>query len=219
MPSKQSLTVFDLDHTLLLGNSSYHFGKFLFKKGSLPFSSMLQAVFYYAFHQCNFLSLHQLHERIFQSIFYSKDVHNLSLLAQNFVEDSFAQLVNPKVFDKLKEAQNRQDLTSIMSSSPDFLVRAFAHKMGVTNYQASNYFPCEEQKLSSFHVLTGKGKALAAKTLAQEHAIPKENIIAYSDSHLDIDLLEFAEKAIAVNPSRKLHKICIERNWETLFSL
>ena len=40
------------------------------------------------------------------------------------------------------------------------------------------------------------------------------HIIAYSDHHSDLPLLEWADSGIAVNPTRQLHKIAVQKNLE-----
>jgi len=99
----------------------------------------------------------------------------------------------------------------IISSSPDFLVRLVASHLLVAEFLATTYEIGSDGTFTKVGcVIDGaaKLKALAGVTLSK--------VIAYSDSILDLPLLEAVGKAIAVCPDKKLRKVAMSCGWEIM---
>lgn len=180
---------------------------------------MLKVVAKYCAHKLGFLELRFLHDQIFQHLFRYTSEKYIQKNVKLFLEESFENLWNPQVLKCLREAQENGDFTVILSSSVDFLVQAIAEKLQVDRWEATQY---DTDPLKGFtrikKILCGEEKALYLLQLMQDLEIDKHSTIAYSDSHLDIPFLTVAGNPIAVNPDRKLKKICHERNWDILIT-
>lgn len=104
----------------------------------------------------------------------------------------------------------------ILSSSPDFLVEAFANKMGVA-WEATVYGTDQQGRYSSIKkILEGLEKSKLVKRIIAERGISSQHTSAYTDSYHDLLLLEEVAEPVAVNPSLKLRRICNSRGWKIL---
>lgn len=204
-----SASVFDLDHTLLVANSSYLFGKYLYRSGYIPFFSMLYFAGCYAAHKAGLLSLHGLHRRICPQLYQCIPL-NIQEIAFQFATDSLHSNLYPPVILRLNEAKQQGHYTAILSSSPDFIVEPFAKLLGVDRWNATSYGNHQVE------ILDGEKKANILLSISTDLSIPVSNIYAYSDSFYDLPLLHAAGVPIGVNPDRQLRMICMKNNWEIL---
>ena len=213
--SARCLSVFDLDHTLVKVNTSYIFGNYLYRTKYFSFKDMIYLVLCYFRHKKLGMSLQEVHSRIFDRIFLGRSAVSMSNHLQSFLDVNLDHIINPTLLDRLRQAQKENHLVIILSSSPDFLVESIGSRLGVdisigTSYQtnAQKYFSEISQ------VINGQEKADFILQLSTDRDVPLENVVAYSDSVLDLPLLETVGTAVVVNPDKKLRTIAQYRNWE-----
>jgi HAD superfamily hydrolase (TIGR01490 family) len=204
-------SLFDLDQTLLTENSSYAFGTYLYKKKAISLPSMLYCVGCYGLHKVGQLSLHDVHKKIFKSLFLNRSQDYFTEL------DTIDKMICSPAIQRLQDAQRQGHFTAILSSSPSFLVKLLAEHFGVCECLATEYKLDKEGRFISIEkVLDGEGKAQFLQNLSKRKTIPLEKIAAYTDSFLDLPLLMQVGKAVGVNPDNKLHAICVKKGWEII---
>lgn len=210
----QGASFFDLDHTLLRGNSSYHFGAYLFKHGQISLRLLGQLLLFYGLYQLSLLSVVQMQQLIFRSLFKGKSALAMRAWAQAFVAGRIKELLCPFTLSRLMQAQKEGQFTAILSSSPDFLVEVIAHHLRVTAWEATRYHVDHLQQFDQIsHFFLGKEKAEWVVVCSQTLDFDKEQLCAYSDSIQDLPFLESVGMAVGVNPDRMLRKICKSRQW------
>ena len=62
----------------------------------------------------------------------------------------------------------------------------------------------------------GSGKCVLVKSLCEEHQLNPRDCFAFTDHHSDASLLDFVGHPVAVNPTRKLRSIAGARGWPVL---
>lgn len=213
-PIKQ-ISVFDLDHTLFSGNSSFSFGLYLFRKKHYSFAHLLAISVVYALVYAGVLSIAKLHEVGFKYLFRGKSEIELKEWVEEFLnEKSFETHLYKPAFEKLKAAQAEGQLTVILSTSPAFIVEAISKRLNVTHWRATQYALDNERRFCHIlHIMQGEDKARCIEELCQQHGLNKRAVTAYSDSYLDLPLLLIAGSPIGVNPDRKLRSICKKKHW------
>jgi len=217
MPTTPSAFFFDLDHTLLKVNSSFSFGKYLYRQGFFSTVDMCKLAGLYALHKVNLLSISSLHHKIFARLFLGRSSQEFIQHAEAFIEEFLPLIANPLVIQELEKARNLGGFVAILSSSPSFLVQIIAKKINVTNWEASHYSLDENEHFSHISsLLLGHDKAEFVRIFAKEFAISLENITAYTDSFSDLPFLESAGNKVAVNPDRKLRAISVQKNWKII---
>lgn len=210
-------SVFDLDRTLLSKNSSFEFCKYLYKNRIFSFFFVVQSFVYAIRHKYFGLTLEQLHRRVFDKFLRGMSLKTISEYVYSFVERELENLLYLPAFERLRLAQHEGQFTMILSNSPGFLVGAIASKLQVDDWRASEYKVDKDQKLCEIAlILHGEAKAFWVQAMSLCLGIQKQDITAYSDSHLDLPFLEAAGAAVVVNPDRILKKISEEKNWEEI---
>lgn len=205
------VVVFDLDSTLAYCNVSFAFGKFLVKKKEL---SLLRACFLgsvYALHKLGFCSLSKLHNTAFRLLFYKKNSKKTEQLVHEFLKGD--ALFRPCILAELRAAIVRQENVWILSSSPDFLVGSIAKLLGVAHFAGSCYLKDEQGNYSHIcSIMDGKTKEAVLDQFLQGQGWGC--VTVYSDSILDLPLLERAAVPVAVFPDKALRKVAKSKSWQ-----
>jgi HAD superfamily hydrolase (TIGR01490 family) len=211
------LAVFDLDGTLIRGNSSFSFCFYLVKKGVLPRSAMLSAFWNYFSFYCGRRTLLELHTKIFDAFLRGLKLAVLEEHVESFLQQFLMPSCYAPAIESLRAAQHLGYYTFILSNAPSFLVKAIAHHFCVDGWRATEYAIDEEKKLSHIaSIMQGENKAISASDLANQLGVELSDVIAHTDSHLDLPLLEIAGEAVGVNPDRILRKACKRFNWKMI---
>lgn len=196
---------------------SFAFGRFLYKKGRLDFLSMLHIVCSYFLQKIGLLSLYKLHRVAFKAIFFKKQKSEIEAQVQEFLASYKECLFRDELIENVKAAQARGELLWIQSSSPDCLVIPIATHFTISHVTASTY--CVDATGAYSHVGTivdGEMKKEKLLAYTSSHAIALKEVIAYSDSILDLPLLAAVGTPICVCPDKKLYKHAVKHSWSIL---
>lgn len=211
------ISVFDLDGTLIKGNSSFKFCFYLVKKGVMPRLALGVALWNYLWHKCGKRSLGTLHEKIFSKLLKGLTLDLLEQHIEPFICEVLSHSCYLPALERLRSAQHLGHFTLILSNAPSFLVKKIADYFQVDDWRCTEYDVDEHNRLSAIaFIMEGTDKAESIRDLAQKSNIQISNITAYSDSYLDLPLFQAVGEPIAVNPDKKLKKICKRCNWVTI---
>lgn len=208
------ISVFDLDRTLIDGNSSFQFCLYLYRKKIFSLYHVLTSCAYYVKHTFFGMTLQELHERTFQRLLQGTPLKEIEDHVDGFVEECLFTCLYVPAYYQLKLAQHLGHYTMILSNSPSFLVKKIAEKLSVNEWKGTEYEVDKEGKLCHIaNVLSGKAKAAHLQAVCKKLNVLKKDVTAYSDSHWDLPFLQRAGTAIVVNPDKKLKKESIKHNW------
>jgi HAD superfamily hydrolase (TIGR01490 family) len=213
--SASVLSVFDLDHTLIRKNISFAFGSHLWKAGQLRFHSALYCTGCYFRYKVLRPCMQTLHGKVLGSFLKRLPFVGLQDHVERFLDKRLEGLLYLPAMKRLREAQERGDHVMLLSGSPDFLVGPTARRLGVKEWEATRYSVDKNDRLTTIEAFM-EGGAKAKLALARAEALQVQKIHAFSDSAVDLPLLEVAGRAIGVRPERKLRIICQERGWEII---
>lgn len=208
---------FDLDHTLLNVNSSFCFGKYLYKQGALSLSQLIQLGPVYFLHKAGIFSAKTLHSLVFKRLFKGLPRSFFKQHLDLFLKDNFEGMLYAPAIERLKAAQLSGHYVAILSNSPDFLVEGFARKLQVNHFEGSIYSVDEAQRFSHIkQLIQGEDKAASIANTLKSREIKKENATIYSDSILDLEFLLSGGVQVGVNPDAKLRALCQKYSWEVI---
>lgn len=216
------LALFDLDGTLLPGDSDHAFGEFLVEQGWVDGD---------AFRVRNDLFLRQYQEGVLDIEAYvefctaawrDRDAAALETLQQRFVAEVVRPMLRPSALDLVRRHQEAGECVAIVTATNDFVTRPIATLFGVDTLIAT-----ELQRDARGNV-TGAiagvpafrdGKIervlrwLADSGLTLAHF---ERSTFYSDSLNDLPLLEQVSHPVATNPGPALQRLALARGWPIL---
>ncbi len=211
------ISLFDLDHTLLKGNSSYHFGYYLYQNRILPKRKALSLITCYGLYYCGLLSPHSLNEIACKRFLHGLSFDEFNAHLSNFIDKHLEKILYHPAVVELNQARQRGEYTVILSSSPSIIVEPIAKWLGADESKGTEYSINSKGQIHSIiSHLDGKQKAEYLLNLCSRMKIDIENTTAYSDCITDLPFLKTAGKAKGVNPDKQLKKICLVNNWEII---
>lgn len=210
-----NLAIFDLDNTLLAGDSDHAWGQFLVNNGLVDGNAYQQANdYFYQQYQQGGLNIDEFLSFALQPLTrHSKQ--QLDQWHQQFMRESIAPMRLPKAEALLQHHRNKGDYLLIITATNQFVTGPIAASLGVDHILAT---------IPEFidGVYTGKvtgtpcfkeGKVERLSRWLDETGFGLEGSYFYSDSHNDLPLLELVDNPVAVDPDLTLAEHAKQKNW------
>jgi HAD superfamily hydrolase (TIGR01490 family) len=210
-----ALAIFDLDHTLLAGDSDHAWGEFLIERGIVDGPAYRAANDrYYAQYQAGTLD-------IFDFLAFALaplarfDRGALDRLHAQFMEIRIRPMVAPGTPALLDKHRARGDTLVIITATNRFVTAPIARMLGVERLIATEP---EERDGRYTGRVTGtpcyrEGKVTGLNAWMREHGATLIDSWCYSDSHNDLPLLAEAANPVAVDPDSRLRHEAQARGW------
>jgi len=212
------LALFDLDNTLLAGDSDFEWGRFLISQGVLDEELHLarNAQFYEDYKQGT-LDIHAFLEFQLKPL----SMHPRTQL-DAWHAQYMEQVVRPMMTDKARALVEKHrangDLLAVVTATNSFVTRPIALEYGVENLIATDPEELDGQYtgrvagLPSFK--DGKVTRLLQWLEARGQSLKDfETSWFYSDSLNDLPLLKLVDRPVAVNPDPTLRAYAEEQGW------
>lgn len=212
-----NLILFDLDDTLIAGDSEKAWIDFLRKRGLIRDSYYLEQIDAYTTeYRKGKLDVHSYVYLLLEPI-KGRSVQEIGKYIKPFSEqilERFSDTVTKNLLQK-----HSKDLCLVVSGTLSFLVKEISSLLGINTCFGTD--PEIRNGIYTGEILGhpnfGKEKVRRVKSWIQENQIDSNLYkIAYSDSIHDLPLLEFADLPTAVNPDKKLKEISSNREWKTI---
>lgn len=215
--SPSRLIIFDLDHTLISAASSYLYMKSLYERKLVSLKTVLKAIFIKWKFFFSSMSLEELHYQVFDKMLKGFSLESLEEHVEEFLKQLLPKAIYEPAFKELKEAQERGDHIVLISSAPDFLVRAFATYFQIQHWDSTVYAVDKKRCLCNIaKLMVGRTKKQSMLEIRRRLGLSKSETVVYSDSHDDLPLFLQAGHPVAVNPDRRLAKIAKQLNWRVI---
>lgn len=212
------LALFDLDNTLLEGDSDHLWGQFLVEAGIVDRDEYEQAnEIFYQQYQAGELDIHEFCRFAFRPLV-DNAVSELKAWRTQYFEQMIRPIMLETGMDKIAEHQDQGDEIIIITATNSFLTRPIAQAFGVSHLiatvpeQVDGVFTGEIDGTPCFQ----GGKVIRLNEWLEAHEVDLDESWFYSDSHNDLPLLNEVTTAIAVDPDEELLAIANQRDWEVL---
>lgn len=210
-----ALAIFDLDNTLIAGDSDHSWGEFLVEQGIVDALTYKQANDkFYQDYLDGTLDIFEYLEFALAPLAQLPSPQ-LEQLREQFLEQKIMPLMLPKAEQLIEEHRTAGDTLLIITATNRFVTERIAETLGISNLIAT------EPELIN-QTFTGKvsgtpsfkeGKVTRLKEWLEEHPHDLTGSYFYSDSHNDIPLMQLVENPIAIDPDEKLREYCEQHEW------
>lgn len=216
-----NLAIFDLDNTLLNGDSDYNWSLFLIKKGILDQSIYEQQnEEFFKDYQTGSLDIDAYAEFQFKPL-RENERFFLNDLRDEYVATIIRPMITEKAKDLVNEHRSQGDQLLIITATNSFITKPIAALFGIEELigtdleEINNQFTGKIKGVASFQEgkVTRLNQWLDEKhlTLAQF-----DKTFFYSDSKNDLPLLRIVSHPVAVNPDATLNAEAKKNNWPIL---
>jgi HAD superfamily hydrolase (TIGR01490 family) len=218
--STTRLALFDLDNTLLAGDSDHAWGEFLIKRGMVDAQThRARNDSFYEDYKAGQLDIHAYVAFTLEPILGLSQTERDELRSQ-FLATAIQPLMLPKAESLLQDHRQRGDRCVIITATNRFITEPIAAMLGVADLLATDLVmqgerlngaidgePCyQEGKISKLEKWLNRDEA-------RREGLRLDNSIFYSDSINDLPLLAAAGQAVAVDPDDRLRDEARKRGW------
>ena len=217
-----NLAIFDLDNTLLDGDSDYNWGLFLVQGGLVDQKSHEASnKKFYADYNAGKLDIYEFTE--FQFRFFKNNPRKLlDKLVARYIEEVAESMITKKARNLVSEHRNSGDKLLIITATNSYITKPIGNLLGIDNLigtdleEVDGEFTGKVRGIPSFK----EGKVdrlnlwLKQKKLTFEGF---ERIFFYSDSRNDLPLLRIVSDPVVANPDTELKKEATKNKWPIIY--
>ena len=201
-----TLALFDLDNTLLNGDSDHAFGQFLCTQGVVDSAAFEQTNDqFYQDYQAGTLDIAAYIQFALQPIV-TMSADERSALHAQFMETIIEPMILQKGLALLEEHQQQGHTVVIITATNRFVTSPIAKRLGVKHLIATEP-EVIEGRYTGRHAgqpCFQEGKITCLNAWLEQHNNTLDGSYFYSDSANDIPLLEHVENPVAVDPCPRL---------------
>ena len=216
--TSMALAIFDLDNTLLAGDSDYLWGQYLSEKGYVDAESYQRAnQDFYDQYLAGAMDIDafldfQLAPLALQSF------DELVKWREDYLASKIDPIILPAAISLIEQHKQQGDTLLIITATNDFITAPIAEKLGISNLIATKAEFSEGR-------YTGKvidtpsyqqGKVTRLKKWLNERQQSLAGSYFYSDSHNDLPLLNLVDHPVAVDPDPQLQQFAEQANWQII---
>jgi HAD superfamily hydrolase (TIGR01490 family) len=216
-----NLALFDLDNTLITGDSDYEWGQFLVDRGVLDrVSYEAQNAAYFEQYKAGTLDIHEYLGFALRPLA-EHAPEDLTRWHEDFMRTRIAPMIGEPARALVRKHVARGDLCAIVTATNSFVTAPIARAFGITHLIATEpesrdgRFTGRVAGTPCFR--EGKIARVDAWLAARGHPLSAFDESAfYSDSHNDLPLLERVSRPVAVDPDPQLAAEATRRSWPVI---
>jgi HAD superfamily hydrolase (TIGR01490 family) len=216
-----NLVLFDLDNTLLAGDSDYEWGQFLIAKGAVDgahYEAKNRA--FYEDYKAGRLDIYAFLAFALRPLA-THPRAQLEAWRTEYVETRIRPMITPAARELVARHLDEADLVAVITATNSFVTAPIAREFGIPHLiatdpeEANGHFTGEVAGTPCFR----EGKVTRLEHFLEAHGTRFDclsNSVFYSDSHNDLPLLQKVRHPVAVDPDPTLDSYARAHGWPVI---
>ena len=216
--SKPALVIFDLDNTILNGDSDYAMINYLVHTQALDESAGKQNQIFIEDYQRGELDF-DAYTTFALSAYIGMTRSEINEYMLRFVAKVIEPMINTLALKIIHDHGDRGDTILLASATNELIVQPIAKRLDIQNVIGTQVKFINDKCTGEYipPSALGEGKLqLVQQWMKKNNFDDFSDTTFYSDSINDLPLLEAVDFPKAVNPDAMLEKISLERGWEII---
>ena len=211
-----NLTIFDLDNTLLSGDSDRAWGQYIVEKKIVSDKFLVESENFYNSYYDGNLDIHSFLDFCLKPLM-ENEWSNLIELLEGFIENKIKPMILNKAVEAVELSKSKGPVV-IATATNSFVTRPIADLFGIKNLIATefiikdNKFTGEVDGVPCFR----EGKVQKVEKWVKENGYNLLDATFYSDSFNDLPLLQKVKTAIVVDGDDKLIEKAKHTEWQCI---
>lgn len=216
-----TLAIFDLDNTLLRGDSDYEWGRFLVQQGvvdSAEYERENQR--FYDDYKAGRLDIYGFLKFALRPLA-DNSMEQLAVWHEQYMAKHVQQMITPAARELVDKHRARGDTLLIITATNRFVTAPIANEFGIDNLLATDpevingQYTGEVAGIPCFQ----EGKVTRLHEWLSESGETLDGSWFYTDSHNDLPLLREVDHPVAVNPDKQLEAEAGKHGWPIIHTL
>lgn len=210
-----TLAIFDLDNTLIGGDSDNLWGQYLCENGLVDEADFsLRNEQFYSDYQSGDLDI-DAYLRFALGPLKDQPLETLDLWHRDFMNTKIEPIILPAALDLIERHRAQDHQLLIITATNEFITQPIADRLNISDMLA-----CEAEMVDgrytgnpigvpSYH----RGKVTRLEAWLSQRDLTLAGAYFYSDSHNDLPLLEIVDNPVAVDPDETLRAHANAQKW------
>ncbi|MFT5658210.1 MAG: HAD superfamily hydrolase (TIGR01490 family) [Gammaproteobacteria bacterium] len=213
-----ALAIFDLDHTLLNGDSDYLWGEYMVANNIVDAATYERENKAYLDDYLRGDLDNEVYLQFALKPLTQYPIDRLYAWRKDYVENWIQPIIARGAYALLEKHRAQDDDLIIISATNLFITAPIAELLGISDILSTEPEIIDNQYTGRYlgTPTFKEGKVTVLNDWLKNSRHTLDNSYFYSDSINDLPLLEQVATPIAVNPDQKLSTIAADRNWQIL---
>lgn len=210
-----ALAIFDLDHTLLSGDSDHAWGQFLADSNIVePEHHQKQNDYFYEQYKAGSMDIEEYLTFALKPLT-EQPLETMLALRETFIEQRIKPLITDKARALISKHQQAGDDLLIITATNAFVTRPIATLLGFDELIAPEPELIDGQYTGGITGIPSfqHGKVIRLETWLAEKQVDFDGAFFYSDSHNDLPLLNIVDNPVAVDADEILTETANRNGW------
>nr|WP_285836120.1 HAD family hydrolase [Larsenimonas suaedae] len=212
------MAIFDLDNTLLAGDSDHTWGEFLIEQGAVDEKTYRDAND--RFHQNYVEGTLNLDDYLNFSLapLAEHPIEQLNAWHQQFMASKIEPIILARGEELLASHRAQGDYLLIITATNRFITGPIAERLGVDDLIAIEVEEKEDGYTGRYSGVPSfrEGKVERLTMWLEQNGMTLEDAYFYSDSQNDLPLLQKVDHPVAVDPDDQLRQHAIDAGWRII---
>jgi len=218
VPQIAPLAIFDLDNTLIAGDSDHLWGEFLVDQGLVDADEYRRGNdLYYAQYLEGSLDIFEFLAFSLAPLARIEQV-NLMALRERFVVERIHPIILPAAKALVEQHRQAGDALMVITATNSFITRPIVDLLGIDTLIATDPEVRDGRYTGAVDGIPcfKEGKVQRLRSWLAGHDVDLEQSSFYSDSHNDLPLLQLVGRPVAVDPDDKLRDHALRALWPVI---
>lgn len=213
-----AIAFFDLDGTLVVGQTQRLLVSFLRRRGLVGWRYLLGVGIWFGAYKLGLVKVTDTARAKGAELIAGQAVDDIDRLMDEFVKESLESRLHPGAMVALNEHRLAGDTVVVLSAAIAPLVRSVGRRVGVEACEGTGLEVAGGLYTGRIEgrPLYGSEKARFARRYAEDLGVDPARCAAYADHETDIDLLRLVGRPVAVNPRPGLLSIATAEGWPVI---
>lgn len=216
--NKKELVIFDIDKTLIEGQSQRLLINYLYKQNYIGVFFYAKIILWFALYKIGLFKNPRKIMDYSYTFAKGKSVNYIHELLEDFYESVLKECFYQEAVSILEKHSQEKRQILIISNVVSPLARIISDRLSINNYIATKLEKRGNKYTGNIkgEIIYGEEKMKKAKQFMKDQGFSPSNTWAYADHHSDISLLKNTSKPHAVNPTKRLFKEAKRNDWQIL---
>ena len=210
----KELVIFDVDETIVHGQSQELFLRYLLKIKRIGYFFYLKLLTWFVLYKIGIIKDPKKPMVYAYSFLKGKSVAEIAWLAHDFFERTLKSAIYPRAIDIIREHKNMGRIVVLVSNSIEQIVKELADYLHIDSYITTTLETKDGYYTGVIHgMVYGNYKTEVVNKFIKENDLNLETAWAYGDHISDQPLLSIVANPVVVNPSPALMEIAQKKHW------
>ena len=209
---------FDIDGTIIRGQSQKILVKYLFNKGYINYLLLLRLYLWFVLYKFHIVSDPRKPLEMALSVFKGLNIKEVDAIVRDYFNEVLVHLIYPEAVKEITNHLRKGHPVILLSNSIEIIVKKLANHLGIRQYSCTRLKVASGKYTGKINgdIMYGVNKLNYVKNLSRKYNITLSDCYLYTDHYSDFNLLAKVGHPVLVNPDDKLLRLSADRGWPTL---